>query len=36
MLKVKPDDKFYSSKVSSIENRKRSETESLEKFKERE
>ena len=36
MLKAKPDDKFYSSKVSSIENRKRSETESLEKFKERE
>ena len=36
MLKVKLDDKFYSSKVSSIENRKRSETESLEKFKERE
>ena len=36
MLKVKPNDKFYSSKVSSIENRKRSETESLEKLKERE
>ena len=36
MLKVKPDDKFYSSKVSNIEYRKRIETEALEKFKEKE
>ena len=36
MLKVKPDDKFYSSKVRVIEQRKRSEIEALKNFKEKE
>ena len=36
LQKITPDDKFYSSKVSNIEYRKRMETEALESFKEKE
>ena len=36
MQKMKPDDKFYSSKVRNIENRKCAETEALESYKEKE
>ena len=36
MQKIKPDDKFYSSKVRNTENRRRAETEALETFKAKE
>ena len=36
MQKIQPDDKFYSAKMINIENRRRSETEALESFKQKE